>query len=482
MKLRVTLLGAFAYVLLVVIIALEVPLVLNISRRVDAEVKAESSGQAQLIATTAVDELNRRPALQNLVERSGQGLGGRVLITDADGRVIVDSAGTGLRGTDYSSRPEIARGLDGVNAQGRRQSSQLDEELQFTVVPIVRRGETIGVVRVTQSVGAVNDEVRKDSLVLVGVGAGALLLGLGVAWLLAGFLTRPLGRLTGAAREVSEGDLSARAPVSGPAEQRVLAEAFNEMTARLESALEAQRDFVANASHQLRTPLTGLRLRLEAAADGSTDPAVVDELASAEVEVERLAGLLSNLLVLAREGQETPEPELVDVGACVERAVERWGADADERGNRIVVEAGPDVSALSSAEELGIVLDNLIENAIKYSPAGGAVTLEWGRDEPNRSRDGEPAAAARVWVTVSDQGPGLAEGEERVALSRFYRGSSSGGQPGTGLGLAIVEALVGRWGGAVELRNRPIEGLQARVALPAASPNPPLTNSLPADP
>src|SRR6478672_654023 len=135
MKLRVTLLGAFAYVLLVVIIALEVPLVLNISRRVDAEVKAESSGQAQLIATTAVDELNRRPALQRLVENSGAGLGGRVLITDAKGRVIVDSAGTGLRGADYSSRPEVSQGLDGVNAQGRRQSSQLDEELQFTVVP-----------------------------------------------------------------------------------------------------------------------------------------------------------------------------------------------------------------------------------------------------------------------------------------------------------------------------------------------------------
>jgi signal transduction histidine kinase len=465
-KLRVALLGAFAYVLLVVIIALEVPLVLNISRRVDAEIKAESSGQAQLIATTAVDELNRRAALQRLVERSGAGLGGRVLITNGSGRVIVDSAGTGLRGADYSGRPEIEQGLTGVNAQGRRRSEQLDEELLFTVVPIVRRGDTVGVVRVTQSVAAVDDEVRKDSLVLIGVGAGALVLGLGVAWLLAGFLTRPLRGLTGAAREVSEGDLSTRAPIAGPAEQRVLAEAFNEMTARLESALSAQRDFVANASHQLRTPLTGLRLRLEAAADQSRDPEVVEELASAEVEVERLAGLLSNLLVLAREGQEAPEPEPVDLSHTVARAVERWQADAEERGHRLVVEEGPEAVALSSAEELDIVLDNLIENAIKYSPSGGAVSLEWGRD-------------ADVWITVSDQGPGLAEGEEQAALSRFYRGSSSTGQSGTGLGLAIVEALIRRWGGSVELRNLPIAGLQARIRLPSPDSNPLLTKPLP---
>ncbi|CAN5580907.1 HAMP domain-containing sensor histidine kinase [soil metagenome] len=480
MKLRVALLGAFAYVLLVVIIALEVPLVLNISRRVDAEIKAESSGQAQLIATTAADELNRRAALQRLVERSGKALGGRVLIVDSRGRVIVDSAGNGLRGADYSTRPEVSQGLTGVNSQGRRQSTQLDEELLFTAVPIVRRGDTVGVVRVTQSVAAVDDEVRKDSLVLVGVGAGALVLGLGVAWLLAGFLTRPLGRLTGAAREVSGGDLSARAPVSGPAEQRVLAETFNEMTARLEAALEAQRDFVANASHQLRTPLTGLRLRLEAAAGQSSEPEVAEELASAEVEVQRLTDLLNKLLVLAREGQRAPEPEPVDIAECVDGAAERWRVEASERGHRLVVERADQAVAASSAEELGIVLDNLIENAIKYSPPGGAVILEWG-EEAGVATPARAPSEVWVWLSVSDEGPGLSDEEAGAALSRFYRGSSAAGEPGTGLGLAIVEALVKRWGGSVELKRRPIDGLQARVVLPAASPNRALTNPLPDD-
>jgi hypothetical protein len=99
MSLRATLLAAFAYVLVVVIVVLEVPLVLNISRRVDAEVKAESSGQAQLIATSAGDQLDRRGAMQRLVERSARALGGRVMVVDDSGRVLVDSAGSRLRGT-----------------------------------------------------------------------------------------------------------------------------------------------------------------------------------------------------------------------------------------------------------------------------------------------------------------------------------------------------------------------------------------------
>src|SRR3954447_4559029 len=220
MSLRATLLAAFAYVLLVVIIVLEVPLVLNISRRVDAEVKAESSGQAQLVATTVGDELGRRGAMQRLVDRSARAVGGRVMVIDDSGRVIVDSAGRGLRGTSYASRPEIGQALGGKTAQGTRKSSSLGEDLLYTAVPVLHRGRPAGAVRVTQSVDAVHTEVRKDALALVGIGAAALLLGLGVAWLLAGFLSRPLGSLARTARRVGAGELDARAPETGSGEQR----------------------------------------------------------------------------------------------------------------------------------------------------------------------------------------------------------------------------------------------------------------------
>ena len=160
--------------------------------------------------------------------------------------------------------------------QGRRRSETLDEQLLYTAVPVVGAGRTVGAVRVTQSVDALDREVRRDQYALVGIGALALRFGLAVAWFVAGSLARPSGSSPSTARRVGRGDLEARGAVEGSAEQQEVARAFNTMADRLTHALEAQREFVANASHQLRTPLTGLRLRLEAADMANTDPAVRD--------------------------------------------------------------------------------------------------------------------------------------------------------------------------------------------------------------
>lgn len=455
MSLRVTLLLAFTYALLIVLIALELPLALNLSNRVEAEVRAESASQVALVATSAAGELDRPDELRELVAEAGEGLGGRVIATDADGVVLADSAGRGLEGADYRNRPEIAQALQGQSAQGQRESASLGEELLFTAAPVLEEGEVVGAVRATQSVAAVADEIREDTLVLIAAGAVALLVGVIVAWLLAGFLTRPLRSLAGAARRVAEGDLAARAPVEGSREQREVAEAFNDMAARLEAVLTAQREFVANASHQLRTPLTGLRLRLEAAEDLAREPELREELAAAGQEVERLAGLLRNLLVLAREGQERPEPRAVALGEEASEALDRWSAEAQAAGIRLVAHDEGEAVALASAGDAGIVLDNLIENAIKYSPPGSAVGVEWGE------RDGFAC------VAVTDEGPGLAPGEEAAAAERFFRGSAGAGTQGSGLGLAIVRALAERWGGELYLANRDGGGLRAEVRLPS---------------
>jgi two-component system, OmpR family, sensor kinase len=467
MSLRTTLLIAFAYVLLLVIVMLEVPLVLNISRRVDAEVKAEASGQAQLVATTSADQLDQRSAMQRIVDRSARALGGRVIVVGRAGRVIVDSAGPGVRGVSYADRPEIRAALDGATAQGTRHSSSLGQDLLYTATPIIRNGEPVGAVRATQSVEAVHDEVRNDALALIAIGGGALLLGLVVAWVLARFLARPLGSLARTARRVGAGELDQRAPAGGPREQAEVAHAFNEMTDRLSTVLAAQREFVGNASHQLRTPLTGLRLRLEAAQARVRDPRAADDLRAAEEEVERLALLLNNLLTLAREGQSSPTPERISLAGAVRAAEERWASDAARRRQRLTVSGGRDgdVQVLASEDDLGIVLDNLVENAIRYSPPGGRVQLEWGIGDAIRPI----ADGARCgYVAVCDEGPGLAPGEEQRVVERFFRGKAGAAQAGTGLGLAIVEALARRWRGAVELQNRASGGLRAEVRLPLA--------------
>ncbi|HEY6779951.1 MAG TPA: histidine kinase dimerization/phospho-acceptor domain-containing protein, partial [Thermoleophilaceae bacterium] len=377
MSLRTRLLLAFAYVLVLVIVALEVPLALNLARRVDTEIKSEARDQAQLLASVASGRLGDERSLTALADRAAGDLGGRVIVVGPTGRLLVDSAGSGLRATSYADRPEIATALRGQTAQGTRHSDSLDQDLLFTAVPVVAAGRTQGAVRVTQSVDAVNAEVRDDVLALIGVGLIALVLGLGVAWLLAGTLARPLRRLADTAHSVAGGDLDARASVEGSAEQQEVATAFNEMTERLARTLRAQREFVANASHQLRTPLTGLRLRLESAALKTSDRSLERDLAAAEAETERLARLLTELLTLARE-RERPAAQALDLANAVEAAHERWEARAERSDHRLRLDEGGTAAVSASTDDLAAILDNLIENALNYAPGNTTIELSWG--------------------------------------------------------------------------------------------------------
>jgi two-component system, OmpR family, sensor kinase len=470
MSLRTRLLAAFAYVLVLVIVALEVPLIVNVSRRVDAEVKASAAAEAQLVAASAAAELEDadRRELGDIARRAARDLGGRVIVVDEDGELLADSRG--LQGS-YGNRPEVRAALAGRITQGRRYSETLDENLLFTAVPIVQGDDVVGAVRVTQSVDAIDRRVRRDVLGLVGIGLIAVVLGLAFAWFLAGTLARPLQRLAATARRVEGGDLGARADPEGSREHREVAHAFNDMTERLEQVLTAQREFVANASHQLRTPLTGLRLRLEAASM-KAGPELAAELDAAEREAERLAGLLTALLTLAREGDRPPAREAISVSDALWRARERWEERAARGGHALELVCYDQASAAVSEEDLAIIVDNLIENALVYSPGGGTVTLECDRD------------GDEIVVAVQDEGPGLAAGEEERVFERFARGTSGQATPGTGLGLSIVATLARRWGGTARIANGPAIGARAEVRLRVAppslqSPNTTLDEALP---
>jgi two-component system, OmpR family, sensor kinase len=456
-SLRTRLLLSLAYVLVLAVVSLGVPLALSLRDRVNAEVNSQALGQADVVAATSTDLLNpvNPPELAALARSAGASVRGRVLILDARGRVLADSAGTEALGSAYASRPEIASALRGRAVQTQRTSRTLGESILATAVPVVRRGRPIGAVRITQSVAAVQRAVRNTVAEIALVAGTVLLLGLLAGGVIARHVARPLRRLETAARRLAGGDLDTRANVEGSSEQRSLSASFNEMAARVERMIRAQREFVADASHQLRTPLAGLRLRLEEARAAAGDAGVRAELDAGTAEVDRLAAIVDELLVLSRAGDRELQGEAVELSDAVARAVERWRTTADARG--IALEARCDrlATAWCAGVDLDRALDALIENAVLYSPAHGVVTI----------------AVENGRIEVRDRGPGLAPGEDELVFERFHRGSAGRqGPAGTGLGLAIARSLARAWNGDARLANRPGGGAVGVLEFPAVNP------------
>jgi two-component system, OmpR family, sensor kinase len=450
------LLLSLAYVLVLAIVALGVPLAFSLRDRVDAEIHSQALSQADVVAATAADLLSASHAaeLGALVRSSGAAARGRVLILAAHGRVLADSAGSRELGVSYASRPEIAAALRGRAVQTQRASHSLGEHILATAVPVIRNGATIGAVRITQSVGAVQRAVNGTIAELGLIAATVLLLGLLAGGLIARQVALPLRRLEGAARRLAGGELDARAALEGSSEQRSLSASFNEMADRVQRMIGAQREFVADASHELRTPLSALRLRVEEARAAREPERVAAELDAATAEVDRLAAIVDELLVLSRAEDRELEGETVDLLDAVSRAVQRWQALAETLEIELTADTAGAGTAWCARADIDRVLDALIENALRYSRAGGAVLLS--------ASDGR--------LEVRDRGPGLTAGEEAVVFERFHRGSAGRqGPPGSGLGLAIARTLTRAWHGEATLRNRPDGGAVAVVELPAAS-------------
>ena len=451
------LLLALAYVLLLAIVALEVPLASSVRRRVDEEVRSQARAQAEVLAATSADLLPtaHRSELQALVAQSGATVRGRVIVVDARGRLLADSAGTQLVGTSYRGRPEIAAALAGRIDRRTRRSGTLGESLLATTVPIrsATRPPAIGAVRVTQSVAAVDRAVRRSTVGLVLIGALVLAVGLVAGLVIARTIARPMARLDRTARRVAAGDLEARAPIEGSTEQRALARTFNDMTQRVARLVSSQKDFVADASHQLRTPLAGLRLRLEEARAQVDRAGAISELDAGMTEIDRLAQILEELLVLSRAGERELPGARVELADAAERAVQRWAHAAAEHAQRVETDVVVPGSAWCAVADLDRVLDVLVDNGLRYSPVGSAVRLVVLADG----------------IEVLDEGTGPLPGEEDAVFERFHRGHASrGGPPGTGLGLPIARELAGEWDATVALEARPDGGGRAVVRFASA--------------
>jgi two-component system, OmpR family, sensor kinase len=446
-----------AYVLLLAVVAFGVPLAVSLRDRVDAEVRSQARSQADVLAASASEliEHGNLGQLRRLTSISATSVRGRVIVVDESGMVLTDSSGPAALGSSYASRPEIAAALQGDTYQQTRHSETLSEDILATAVPIYfRTGAPIGAVRVTQSVEAVNQAVGRSVVGIAVLGLVVLALGLVAGALIARRIARPIHNLAENADAVAGGDLEVRAEIEGSSEQQRLARSFNEMTARLGRLLRSQQEFVADASHQLRTPLAGLRLQLEELLDTSSyDDRTRASLASAMHEVDRLAEIVDELLILSRAGEHGLPPEEVSLAVAADRAASRWQKAAGAKSLRIVrcSSAAPSTVHCAPAD-LDRALDALCENGVAYSSKGGELEIVDG---------------AGV-IEILDRGPGLVPGEEEAVLERFYRGSAGRqGPEGTGLGLPIASELLSAWGGGVRIANRRGGGARAWLWLPA---------------
>lgn len=400
----------------------------------------------------AADDAPDDTRLRLLVNRFAREEDVRVVIVDRASLGVVASDTTAV-GEDFSNRPEISTVLSMADPQtGQRFSETLGEDLFFVSVPVLSGDEVVGAVRLTAPQRVVTDRVRGRVRGIVAVALISLLIAVGVAWVLAATIARPLVRLRLATERLASGDLAARASeAEGPAEIRALAISFNSMAGRLSDLVDRQRAFAGTASHQLRTPLTALRLRLEQLAERLDGDEVTQRTLDATLaETDRLHRMIEGLLALSRAEDAAAGTVAVDLAATVAERVEHWEPLAAEHGVTIVVDVpdGTVVQAIDGAVDQ--IVDNLVDNALDASPAGGTVLVV---SAPHHGR---------IELHVVDQGPGLSAADRAHAFDRFWRGVGSS-PGGSGLGLAIVRQLAVAGGGEAELHADEGGGVDAVV-------------------
>jgi two-component system, OmpR family, sensor kinase len=443
-----------SYVLLVAIAiaAFTVPVAFVLTGQLRGDVETSVRREADTAALLlSAGDLPSRQALARLAEAYDEETPGRLDAVLADGTAPgplpvppapADEAFRAALAGQVSARWEYAAALD---ADG----------LVLAVPARDAAGRVVGAVRVSYP----SAPLDARQLQIWGFRAVLAVAVLVVAAFLGAFfarlLTRPFRDLNEMAGRLRDGELTARAQESGPVETRTLARTLNNAAETIDTLVRAQRAFIADASHQLRTPLTALRLSLDNIADGVHDPDAHEDVDQATAEVVRMNRLVNGLLTLAKAEAAISVPEPVQVADAVRERLDVWRAVATDRGVGLRQEhADEELLAMVSPGHLEQVLDNVLSNALEVSPEGGAVTVS------SRRRDG------RAELEIADEGPGMTEAERLRAFDRFWRGQGRTGPSGSGLGLAIVKQLVTDDGGTVTLDASAGGGLSVRIGLP----------------
>ncbi|CDG81513.1 sensor histidine kinase [Janthinobacterium agaricidamnosum] len=383
-----------------------------------------------------------------------------VQIIDGDGRVLARSRN--LEAAQLPATPALLARLAAGETVFQTLTKFGDEPLRMVSLPMHVGGNHMAV-QVAGSLDDVN-HVLSSATMLFGAMALALLVAVGMA---GEMLTRrvflAIAEVVSQAHLIGESSLGQRLPHPGTQDEiGSLVDTLNDMLERLEQGFDAQRRFTADASHELRSPLSRLRTEIEITLRRPRDSAeYVGALGSCLDEVQRLTLLVEELLMLTRldVGQERGGAEVMLLNPLAEEAARRLDMVAGARGIRLVCSDSPPVSARVAPGPVGLVLANLLDNAVKFSPPDSEVFV-------SLCTDGVDAL-----INVADAGPGIGVDELPHLFERFYRGAKAraGAAPGFGLGLALSQSIVHAYGGRIEASNRPGGGALFTIRLPAGS-------------
>ncbi|TPQ18249.1 sensor histidine kinase [Streptomyces sporangiiformans] len=466
-----------------VLLCLEIPLGIVYSRAERERIVNSANDEAESVSAFASLSVasGREGELTERVEHCAERIGGQVVILDAQGDLLATSdplSGEEERG--LASHPEVAAALDGRATTHVRTSTIGGVRYLSVAAPVVHGGQAqgaeraMGAVRITLPTDMVTDRVSRVWLLLAFTGLAALTAVAALAFAFAQWTGRPIRQLEEATHRLADGGSATPVAITnGPPEVRSLAATFNRTAARLEHLLASQRAFAGEASHQLKTPLAALRLRLE---NLESDIALHarGSLTAAMTETDRLARMVEGLLAMARLDESAAERERVDLDrVCVERH-RAWAPLFEQHGVglALVGDYAGQVLAVPGAVEQ--ILDNLLSNALRVSPPGTTVSIDLRRHAaqerrfPHHFPHHRTSGPARVDLHVMDEGPGMTEEQRRRAFDRFWRAPDAP-KGGTGLGLALVQRLAHAGGGEAVLRPAPHGGLDAVVHLPCAS-------------
>lgn len=395
--------------------------------------------------------------LEDAVHRLDEILGERVLLLSTDGQVVADSQEgpvipmQAIR--QALSGQELARGrfTDADGTQWLYVSQGIGDA--FTLVVAAERP----VVRVIATL--FRDDLFRP---LIQAGFIALALSIVLSYLIASWIAKPLDRMGQAARAVAEGEYEQHLSASGPREVESLALAFNEMIHRVVDTQKSQRDFVANVSHELKTPLTSIQGFAQAILDGTADDHATQQHAAQVIfdESDRLRRLVEELLDLARidAGQVEFNRDRVDLTRIVANVVERLGIRADEASVKVEVLLPELPAIVGDGDRLAQVFTNLVDNAITHAPQGGRVRIL-----------GE---TGQGWMTihVEDNGSGIPPEELSRIFERFYQMDKARTGKGVGLGLPISHEIIRSHHGEILVTSEVGKGSRFSVRLPLSSP------------